>query len=334
MSDHFEFLLRHANGKWISLIGQDDAVLPNIAHELSSVERHFPESRCIVTRRCYFSWPGVEEVHGGPVFIYLETKNRVVVNSHKRMISTLRGIHTYVSGPQLYTGSLIRNDLIEEIREKQGGRFFLGAIPDASSAASILMFLDHYIFSGRPCFIVGTSLASNGLASLAEGGKREEFESKAQEFRKKNAETGYVFSLRAGKGTIDALPIFFLDAFDNLLTKTNIMFSLGSYRKDKRMLMNCYGASWADTHGNPNVSKRNQDLAEIERLWVDAGFPSRLIRVKGRTWQVFRSLQVFFRRLSVLLIVPFSGKVLVKTVKSRGDLADIEAAIHLVSLPK
>jgi hypothetical protein len=74
------------------------------------------------------------------------------------------GYREYSEGPQLYTGSFVKRELVEDIEAQQGGEFYKYPIPDVASAAALLMGTESFVYSPLPLFWIGTSESSTGKA--------------------------------------------------------------------------------------------------------------------------------------------------------------------------
>lgn len=162
MAKNYEKLVTLAQGRWVTIVGQDDFLLKNSISKLRTYIDKDSEASIFVTPRSYFYWSDVKSRRlksllniGLPIM----TKHR----SRLRYRLTKCGITKYIYGPQFYTGTFLRKEIIENIKKKQQGIFFLGPIPDVSSAASILFFSDTYNRIWESLAIVGTSKSSVGL---------------------------------------------------------------------------------------------------------------------------------------------------------------------------
>jgi glycosyltransferase involved in cell wall biosynthesis len=164
MRGNYDFLVGKANGSWLTILGQDDAMMP---FAISQLRKAIDKEKCIsvlVSRRAYAFWPDTNGDFGRNQFIYPIGRNRVSkVLSRKFLIDCLKGKSEYSQGPQLYTGSFVSRTVITEFLTSQKGELFPYPIPDVSSSASILLATENFHFSNLPLFIVGTSGSSTGV---------------------------------------------------------------------------------------------------------------------------------------------------------------------------
>lgn len=163
MRGNYDFLISKAKGSWLTILGQDDAMMPFAISELRRSFEKIPEMSALVSRRAYAFWPDTNGDFGRHQFIYPIGVNRVSeVSSRRFLINCLKGKSEYSQGPQLYTGSFISRRVVLEFLSNQNGELFPYPIPDVSSSASILLATKNFHYSNLPLFIVGTSGSSTG----------------------------------------------------------------------------------------------------------------------------------------------------------------------------
>ena len=164
MTSNYEKALRVAKGEWVSIMGQDDLMLPNSVSRILEIIDKNREIDIIVSSRSYYYWDNyVRDKNQIKLMIY---KNDLVtrkISSKNRLFFTLNGLCEYNEGPQLYTGSIIRKVLIDKITLKQNGKFFFYDIPDVSSAISLLTNSKSYLKVFNSLFLIGSSMQSTGL---------------------------------------------------------------------------------------------------------------------------------------------------------------------------
>ena len=164
MRGNYEFLIDKSNGSWLTIIGQDDAMMPFAISELRESLRKAPHMTSLVSRRAYAFWSDTEQKFGRNQFIYPMGVNRASeISSKKFLVNCLKGKSEYSQGPQLYTGSFVSQELVLDFSAIQGGELFPYPIPDVSSSASILLSTKKFNYSNLPLFIVGTSGGSTGV---------------------------------------------------------------------------------------------------------------------------------------------------------------------------
>jgi glycosyltransferase involved in cell wall biosynthesis len=175
MRGNYDFLIGKANGSWLTILGQDDAMMPFAISELRRSILKAPHMTSLVSRRAYAFWPDTKGEFGRSKFIYPISPNKVVeVLSKQFLADCLKGKSDYLQGPQLYTGSFISRETIRRILSRQDGILFPYPIPDVSSSASILSVTEIFHYSKLPLFIIGTSGSSTGLLIEKEIGRSQD----------------------------------------------------------------------------------------------------------------------------------------------------------------
>jgi glycosyltransferase involved in cell wall biosynthesis len=164
MRGNYKFLIEKAKGSWITILGQDDAMMPFAVSELRKSVEKTKKMSALVSTRAYAFWPDTNGDFGRHQFIYPIRENKVKeVSSIDFLVNCLKGKSEYSQGPQLYTGSFISRKLVDQLLSSQNGDLFPYPIPDVSSSASILLTCENFHFSNLPLFIVGTSGGSTGV---------------------------------------------------------------------------------------------------------------------------------------------------------------------------
>ncbi len=172
--DNFEIATSMATGEYVTLIGDDDGVLPSItAIAQYALQNGYDcvTSKVLVT----YYWPnsgakkyGCSE-ETGYIRINKYSNHASSVNVLKCLKKVLRnGCQFYHrSGiPKIYHG-LVKNSLLEEIREKHG-RLFKGLSPDIYSAFCISLMNKKTLYLDFPYTIDGNCRKS-GAGAQAQG---------------------------------------------------------------------------------------------------------------------------------------------------------------------
>lgn len=172
MSEHWDYLQKEATGRWQMFLGQDDLLMRGFAKRAEKLisRAEVCGLELIVGRRAYITWPGLEGQNNDLAALQywrtgLTTTRRSRVSIFKSLVRKI----SYHAGPQMYTSTLVRNDLLKEVRKRQLGKLILGHPQDAFLAASLLLNSERFLFTGQPFSWVGTSPKSAGLA-ISSGG--------------------------------------------------------------------------------------------------------------------------------------------------------------------
>lgn len=164
MAAHYEFCINHTRGQWVTILGQDDGLLPNFWAVASDSIAVAGALEAISFRRAYFFWPGCKDVYGEQVLIYRSTSKRYKINSRTMLLTVLFGLKEHYDLPQLYTNNLIKRNLILRIRKNSGGKFINEVTPDVYSGVAVAASTKNFLRVGTPIFWTGSSSASTGIA--------------------------------------------------------------------------------------------------------------------------------------------------------------------------
>ncbi len=161
MSKHWEFALDHVDFGFVTILGDDDGILPNkleiiskliINHKLDVIGWRFGN----------FNWQGLP-----PYFMIPMNNTYRVVNAALEINSIINkeSVYNTIKFPSFY-GGFINIDLYKKIKEKQNGIFFHSRIPDFFSGAVFAANVSKYIRLEYPISINATSKYSTGFSAI------------------------------------------------------------------------------------------------------------------------------------------------------------------------
>ena len=162
MAGHYEFAINEARGDWITLLGDDDAVMPYIFERMDHYIEKYTDTEIISSARAYYVWEGSEDLYGNSVVSYQSTQEATLRSTKRDLMSVLKGARSCFDMPQIYTTSMIKRSLYEEIKSKSGGCFYHSIIPDMYSVVALCLSCSTYLRVEEPLFWVGTSNKSLG----------------------------------------------------------------------------------------------------------------------------------------------------------------------------
>jgi glycosyltransferase involved in cell wall biosynthesis len=185
MSENWEFAITNCTGDWITILGDDDALLPNALNKVNDLIQTYPKIEAIRSDTCYYYYPGVNSQQFGRLGIPL-SKNFEIRQTQKWLRKVLFGRHNYTELPVLYNGGFISNKLIKKSTIKSN-KFIHSSIPDVYSAMIFSQLIKEYIYSYEPFAINGASLKSNGISQFSKDSKNQN--SPINQFLKENTIT-------------------------------------------------------------------------------------------------------------------------------------------------
>ncbi len=161
MHDNWEFGLDHARGRYVTVIGDDDAVMPDglvLAARILSAD---PADH-LTWYRHDFKWPD-STLYPGLMTIRLG--HRVGPYDAKAELARLFALQsTGGYGLSIYHG-LTSATLIARIRQAQGGRYFVDPVCDIESEMLNAFYGEKVLACERPLTMNGHSGSSNGGAN-------------------------------------------------------------------------------------------------------------------------------------------------------------------------
>ena len=163
MSENWEFALSHVDHGWVTVLGDDDALLPGALRKVSGIISA-TGTKAIRSNGCTFLWPGFNGAQYGK--LSFSVKRGFEVRDSSRMLQkVLGGVRHYTELPMLYNGGYISFDLIKEAKGISG-KFFLSMTPDVYSAIVLSLLSEKYVYSHEPLAVNGASSHSGGAAAF------------------------------------------------------------------------------------------------------------------------------------------------------------------------
>ncbi len=165
MSHNWEFALAHVPDGWVTVIGDDDAILPGALKRVSEMADG-TGTQAIRANGCRYQWPTLRGGKYGALAVDLGRGYRKV-DSGRALQAVLDGRMDYTKLPVLYNGGFISTDLIREAKSsRKDGLFFRSLTPDVYSAMVFSLLTDQYVYSDEPLAVNGASIHSGGTANF------------------------------------------------------------------------------------------------------------------------------------------------------------------------
>jgi glycosyltransferase involved in cell wall biosynthesis len=165
MAEHYEFMVSHANGEWVTIIGDDDAAMPYFFESLEKITCHHHEIGIISSARAYYFWEDRIPRYENLVLQYRSSPRQKIRSTRVDLLLALLGIKSCFELPQLYTTSIIKRDWILKVKEIQCGFLYHSIIPDIYSSVAFAISFKSYLRIDEPLFWVGTSNKSMGIST-------------------------------------------------------------------------------------------------------------------------------------------------------------------------
>lgn len=164
---NYEFLLNQAAGEWVTIIGDDDGILPFFFEKFDQLIEKYNDIELIHTKPAIYYWEDVEDLYGPRVCDYQNFFNKPSINSSKlSLLMALCGLKDRTKLPMIYTTGLVKMKLINQIKLKSKNFFFHSLIPDYYSMIALLFETKKYLQVNEPLFWTGVSKFSTGRGML------------------------------------------------------------------------------------------------------------------------------------------------------------------------
>ncbi|MFT3679335.1 MAG: glycosyltransferase family A protein [Ferruginibacter sp.] len=162
MSHHWEFVLKRVEEGFVTILGDDDGLLPGSLSRVAAMLTKHKDIEAIGWRFANFNWKGL------PPHFMIPMGNYYRLVDAKKEIERIFQLSAYstIQFPSLY-GGFISIDLIKRLREKFNGQFFHSRIPDFFSGALVAASVSKYIRCEFPLSINATSKYSTGFATIS-----------------------------------------------------------------------------------------------------------------------------------------------------------------------
>ena len=118
MSVNWELAVGRARGEYVTVLGDDDGLLPYALRALDDLASQY-DVRAIRWDRGLYSWPCYPVAEDAHVLRFPIVRQCEWRDGHKQIGQVARFETTYDALPMIYN-SVIRRDLIDELRKKWG----------------------------------------------------------------------------------------------------------------------------------------------------------------------------------------------------------------------
>jgi glycosyltransferase involved in cell wall biosynthesis len=161
MRANWERALDHASGTWVSFIGDDDLLDPNLIDFLRVIERTSPQTEVLTWEKPNYIWPDLRKPRNTVVAVSLgEECLNVVCSKMIEVLYSWNEIRNPGAGASIYHGAFSQN-YIQRIKKKRGGIFFKYATVDFDAGYTAFFEAKNVAISRRPFSIVGASPDGN-----------------------------------------------------------------------------------------------------------------------------------------------------------------------------
>lgn len=164
MIENWERTLAAATGDWVTVIGDDDYIDPDVMVVLKKVLAANPETEAFAWGVATYSWPSPGQRNTS---IHVPFNSFVVKVPRdqllKRMFGWFEATTVPTSGYSIYHSAVSRQ-LLDRIRRKYGGRYFEHPVIDYDMAMKVMVEGKHFAFCQRTFSVMGSCPESNSYS--------------------------------------------------------------------------------------------------------------------------------------------------------------------------
>lgn len=164
MSHNWEFAISHVDEGWVTVLGDDDAILPGALKTVNQIIDS-TGTQAIRSNGCDYAWPTLRNTKYGRMSLSLR-RGYKRVRSADALCQVMSGTLRYINLPVLYNGGFIDFSLVKKAKSITGS-FFLSMTPDTYSGIVFSFLTEEYIYSHEPLAINGGSHHSGGTAAFS-----------------------------------------------------------------------------------------------------------------------------------------------------------------------
>lgn len=164
MQDNWERTMATATGEWITFIGDDDYVDPDIADTIAEIARRRPDVDAIGWGRMSFKWPDYRPFAGNAC---VALGNSVSLADRQEQFEVLFQWKGASPIPKtafsVYHGA-VRRSAMQRIRAQFSNRYFEHPTVDFDCACKLLLMAREMVYVDRTVSVLGATASSNSSA--------------------------------------------------------------------------------------------------------------------------------------------------------------------------
>ncbi len=310
MSANWEYAVSEARGEYVTVLGDDDGLMPHALRELHRLVREHGHPPAIQWNRGIYTWPTIA-VPKEANLLHLPIARHYQWRQASDVIREVSGFRLGADFLPMIYNSIIHRDLIAEHRRRIG-RVFPTIYPDIYSGFAFGWLARTYLSIEVPMNIAGLSGRSNGMATL----RMPEGQPIAIEFNELNHKFGYLPHPKVPDIPIETVPP--MDSFE--YARQFFFPDDNSFSYDRRSLAELYLATIPHEDAATRARYRTLIRATLSdrpdlQEWFDREAP----HPPPVPWSMFRSAPLGFDGTSLRLDTTALG------------VTDIEGAVNLAA---
>ena len=165
MSENWAYGISLSTGDYISVLGDDDALLQDSLINAKSLFDRF-NVNALRSSSVNFKWPTISESNvSSTYFIPSLFYRSKIVQTREAIRLCLNGYRYYSYLPVIYNGGFVKRDILESIARYNDSNLIPCRNPDVYIGVAIALTIDNYLMTELPMVVNGASHHSNGTAN-------------------------------------------------------------------------------------------------------------------------------------------------------------------------
>jgi glycosyltransferase involved in cell wall biosynthesis len=202
MMDNWETAISATTGRWVTVIGDDDYLDPDLAGLIQKLEASTPGVEALDWTKLYYAWPFEGKApHSNPIHLNSEIHEVPKDQLMRRAFEWEHARDVLGCGFGIYHGAIAR-PLLERMKAMSGGPVFEHPIVDYDNIFKVIMHGKRFVHCRRPLSVMGVCPQSNSAAAADPQKMREKQEAFDREHKNPvdamECYTDFPFSTRLG----------------------------------------------------------------------------------------------------------------------------------------
>lgn len=282
MKENWEFAVSASTGDYVSVIGDDDALMPDgflFASEILKIDQ-VPVLHCNPANYKWPDYPLINRIN------YIGLKVPTTIIQEKNPRGKLRKAYglkeRFGTGPGIYYG-LISREFLERLKSKRGS-YFIDESPDFDSGFCTFLYAERYLQTTYPIFVSGHSGASNSGRMRFGATKNKSALEFLSDISKKTSEVFW-----SDLAEINSLDVAIISAMKNFLPEVNREIDGKKIKLDRQSVFDFIAPNFSAGYDTTTFKVETNKLKKIAKKWnvspqniPKSGYPAHgLIADKG-----------------------------------------------------
>ena len=208
MSANWELAVAEARGEYVTVVGDDDALMPYGLRELHRLVEEHELPGAVRWSRAVWTWPTIAVPEEANCLALPLTRVVEWLDAREVIADVIAFRVSSEQLPMIYN-SVVRRDVIDRLRDRCGS-VFPTIYPDVYSGFALGTIAERYLSVEVPMGMAGLGGRSNGVATLMQEEGRSPI---AEEFNSLNSSSGYLPHPRVPDLT--NVPVHIVDSFEH-----------------------------------------------------------------------------------------------------------------------